>query len=335
MTTVQLEEAKSLIERGTTPYTRLAFVLLDNAAEIVMFRNIELSLMLNPVNEQILHSWEEIAERTDDPYVHAEYDEMKTKVVSHGKRKKLDLYFDEKVNFLQAQERIEPREGRVLKKLHSYRNELYHRDTAREVTIASACLLYFDLVCSLFENLSQFMFQTLGVEPSPVLAKYGPPEMQWGIPSRRAIVTALRQGLGIDERGLKLNLVTHLASRLDELEESLKYIQDNLFGGLVEKLPSGPRRLAIRLAQVHEEYEYREPPPFEELLKLKLRYSQASITRWKASIKSIDKLNEKLDLFAAFADIEDDFEPFENQVDSLVERLDFQFQREEDLRRGK
>ncbi|GAA2522951.1 hypothetical protein GCM10010201_21440 [Pilimelia columellifera subsp. columellifera] len=35
---VQLQEAKDLLERETAVHARLAFVLLDNAAEIMMFR---------------------------------------------------------------------------------------------------------------------------------------------------------------------------------------------------------------------------------------------------------------------------------------------------------
>jgi hypothetical protein len=40
-------------------------------------------------------------------------------------------------------------------------------------------------------------------------------------------------------------------------------------------------------------------------------------------------------LFAAFADIEDHFEPLEVQVNDLVERIDLDLEREVDMRRGK
>ena len=46
--TVQLEEAKALIERNTAAHARLAFILLDNAAEVLMFRNVEVLLSSNP-----------------------------------------------------------------------------------------------------------------------------------------------------------------------------------------------------------------------------------------------------------------------------------------------
>jgi hypothetical protein len=39
--TIQLEEAKALIERNSAAHGRLAFILLDNAAEVLMLRNVE------------------------------------------------------------------------------------------------------------------------------------------------------------------------------------------------------------------------------------------------------------------------------------------------------
>jgi hypothetical protein len=43
----------------------------------------------------------------------------------------------------------------------------------------------------------------------------------------------------------------------------------------------------------------------------------------------------RLDLFAAFADTEDAFEPFEERMMALDLRLELEIQREVDVRRGK
>jgi hypothetical protein len=42
--TAQLEEARALNERDNAARSRLAFILLDNAAEVLMFRNVEVLL---------------------------------------------------------------------------------------------------------------------------------------------------------------------------------------------------------------------------------------------------------------------------------------------------
>ena len=44
MTAVQLDEARNLLDRGTVSHARLAFILLDNAAEVIMRRNAEVEL---------------------------------------------------------------------------------------------------------------------------------------------------------------------------------------------------------------------------------------------------------------------------------------------------
>jgi hypothetical protein len=80
--TVQLEEAKALIERNTSAHGRLAFLLLDNAAEVLMFRNVEVLLTGNPRLEDLVRQWEEILQRTDDPEARRQRDELTAQIVS-------------------------------------------------------------------------------------------------------------------------------------------------------------------------------------------------------------------------------------------------------------
>ena len=49
----------------------------------------------------------------------------------------------------------------------------------------------------------------------------------------------------------------------------------------------------------------------------------------------LQEVGDRLELFAAFADIEDAFEPFEEQMTDLDVRIELEEQREMDLRRGK
>ena len=78
---MQLEEAKALIAHETLPHARLAFILLDNAAEILMFRNIEVLLAPNPTYERILKRWDEILKERDDPQACIERDRIARQVV--------------------------------------------------------------------------------------------------------------------------------------------------------------------------------------------------------------------------------------------------------------
>ena len=122
--------------------------------------------------ERVLSQWKEILEQ--DP-ANAEarrrHGEVASEVVPRAVRRELARSFDAKVDFMRDRGDIRETESRVLKKLHRYRNELYHRDRVRPQTVQSACLLYFDMTCTLFERLaqSQFLIVTLHMEAPPAL----------------------------------------------------------------------------------------------------------------------------------------------------------------------
>ena len=60
---VQLDEAKAFLVRGTVSHARLAFILLDNAAEVIMRRNVEARLTHNAIMERVLRKWKEILQQ--------------------------------------------------------------------------------------------------------------------------------------------------------------------------------------------------------------------------------------------------------------------------------
>jgi hypothetical protein len=101
MMTVQLEEVKRLITHETSSHARLAFILLDNPAEVLMHRKVEGLLFHNPFYEKIVKRWEDILQHTDDPEAVRQLDEVKGKVVSKTKRAKLERTFAAKIEFLE------------------------------------------------------------------------------------------------------------------------------------------------------------------------------------------------------------------------------------------
>jgi hypothetical protein len=336
MMAVQLDEASAFLARGSVSHARLAFILLDNAAEVIMRRNVEERLVGNMHMERVLKQWKEILER--DP-TNAEarrhHDEVEREVVPRATRKNLARSFDAKVDFIRDRGDIQETESRVLKKLHRYRNELYHRDRIRPETVRSACLLYFDMTCVLFERLSQYPFITVSIhmETPPALRKFVAPETAKGYPTEEQIAASLRSSLGIDDVGLKKALAAHLTGRLDDLDESISRAERSLFGGIAEIAPSGRWRQAIvHLAQWEEES---LPGSIDELLSARVRYGEADLTAWRQQVADLQEVGDKLELFAAFADIEDAFEPFEEQLTDLDVRIDLEEQREMDRRRGK
>ena len=336
MMAVQLDEASAFLARKTVSHARLAFILLDNAAEVIMRRNVEVRLAGNRLMERVLSQWREILEQ--DP-ANAEarrhHDEVATEIVPRAARKELARSFDAKVDFIRDHGDIRETESRVLKKLHRYRNELYHRDRVRPETVQSACLLYLDMACTLFERLAQSHFKTvtLHMEAPPALRKFNARETAEGYPTEGQIAATLRAGLGIDEASLKEALADHLTGRLDDLDETISRAESSLFGAITELAPSGPWRQAIiSLAQWEKES---LPGSIDELLATRVRYGGTDLAAWRKKVTELLEVSGRLELFAEFADIEDAFEPFEELMTDLDVRIELEEQREMDLRRGK
>jgi hypothetical protein len=333
---VQLDEAKVFLTRGTVSHARLAFILLDNAAEVIMRRNIEVRLTHNPGMERMLRQWKEILQQyPGDAEARRYHYEVAREVVPRATRRELARLFDAKVDFIRDGGDLQETESRVLKKLHRYRNELYHRDRMRAETVRSACLLYFDMACALFERLPQYAIRTASIHMEAPLAlrRFNTNEGATGYPAEEQIAASLRADLGIDDVGLKKILAAHLTSRLDDLDETISRAERSLFGAFVEVIPSGPWRQAIvHLAQWENE---NLPDTIEELLAARVRYSEADLAAWRQKVVDLQEAGDRLELFAAFADIEGAFEPFEERVTDLDMRIDLEAQLGLDLQRGK
>jgi hypothetical protein len=336
MMAVQLDEASTFLSRKTISHARLAFILLDNAAEVIMRRGIEVHLGGNTLMERVLNQWKEILEE-DPSNAHArqQHDEVASEVVPRATRKELARSFDAKVGFLRQRGDIPETDSRILSKLHRYRNELYHRDRVRPETVQSACLLYFDLTCTLFERVRQsgLGIVTFHMETPPALRKFNPGHATKGYPSQGQIAAALRSGLGIDDASLKDALVRHITCRLDDLDAAISRSERALHGVVMKIAPSGPwRQATIKIAQ----WEKEDPPgSFDELLATQVRYGEADLGAWRRHLADLHEITGRLDLFAAFADLEDAFEPFEHMVTDLDVRIRLEEQREMEMLRGK
>lgn len=62
---------------------------------------------------------------------------------------------------------------------------------------------------------------------------------------------------------------------------------------------------------------------------------RTDLAAWRQKVTELREVSGRLELFAAFADIEDAFEPFEELMTDLDVRIELEEQRESDQRRGK
>ena len=124
-----------------------------------------------------------------------------------------------------------------------------------------------------------------------------------------------------------------LSAHLDALEATVSRVRDLLFGTLPELAPRLPwRQLVVHLAQWKGE---QLPDSFEVLLAAEVKYSEADLAAWRQMADGLQNVVERVEQFAAFADTEDAFEPFEELMTALDLRFDLEIQHEVDLKRGK
>ena len=100
------------------------------------------------------------------------FTELQGKVVSNTRLKKIERDFNAKCDYLGQRGLLAGPQVRILKKLHKYRNETYHRDVLRPATLASAAKIYIYLVCSMMRNFPVYMIALLASDPPPALARY-------------------------------------------------------------------------------------------------------------------------------------------------------------------
>ncbi|MBU4448236.1 MAG: hypothetical protein KKD99_06590 [Proteobacteria bacterium] len=127
----QLEVAGDLIDKDTPTTSRLALFLIDNFAELIMYR---IAL-----------------------YKFARDDQWKTMRPSKypfKNREDIKNHFDSKLNcILNDLKLIEQSDASVFRVGHKLRNEAYHNGILREIIITPVTRTYFKTICSIFQKL--------------------------------------------------------------------------------------------------------------------------------------------------------------------------------------
>lgn len=331
----QVEESKRLILQDDIPYFRTAFVLLDNAAEILMHRQSTMELMHNDFYRRMR---ETAIKGLDSEKIKKFDQEVKLPPIIDCKRERLiQRYFDEKTKFLSEDKRyIKKTTAAVLRSLHKYRNELYHNDTVREETIRASTILLFEIVCDLLLQLPPSGYSILSSENYNTLGwkrffkKYQVKKM--GILDKRTwnkVVKKLKGKVTITCRELREALKTHLLSRIDEAIQGVEFVMTD---GLGEK--SKERTLKyIQLVESGVIIGLRDSNAL--LRKFKAKYKMKDFEKWERRIDKFNNIRSKIQLFKVFSKIENEFEEIEKQIIKASSELDAAIQHEIDVARGK
>lgn len=321
----QINQCKEFIINGDIPHLRMAFVLLDNAAEILMYRKIEYEFERDDYWNILRKQAEQI--RSSQPLLI-----NCPSPVPELKRQKILKYFDEKTFFLsEDRDYIHPSKTKALRLLHRYRNETFHRDKVRRETIKPLTILYFEIVCDLLVDLDPHHFSISSEDNwNDFYQKYNlhTKDIYNGNALLETLKNNFKKELNITASSLKEQLTEHLLNRFEEAFEGLEFIRHGLYqnsetlGDALKKVQLLESGKQVDFSNFNQEFQSFRP-----------KYTLKSFDDWKESIKKFS--NDKLNLLSEFVEIEEDFEKLEIQINSSVFKLDSAIQAEIDRRRGK
>ncbi len=332
----QLDEARRYIEDGRLEHLRLAFLLLDNAAEIQMDHCIKHDLQHEEMRERLRNNVLSTPSQDDLPPILQELVDSAGNIqvrhlwvhLSRSEKSKLDRLFDEKVDYMVSRgKHLHTGIAAPLKYLHRYRNEAYHRTEVRTETIRTASLILLEINCQMLQAVPQYSRSISSAEDYSWLqerfhVKPFSLDINLGL-----IADHMRSGLLASDEMVATALANHLKDRFCQLRDSLEFIVEN--GGLADQ----------DTALVKSQY-YAEVPPPADLWRtipsaFVPKYSLSSIQELEAQLSHIRSAPNRLGAFGRFATVEKALEPIEKSVNDLARRIDAAIQLAVDIARGK
>ena len=324
---VEIEEAGRLARIGRVPHLRLAFLLLDNAVEVMLHREVEGETWFQGVNVAMtvqMRSMEHI--HGDKPEFMALLADIESRVLPERKMEDLEERFRAKVNFLAERKRLDPAVATIVKKFHRYRNDLYHRLQLRREVLEPGTLVYFDVACAILASW-RFQRSWSSGEPYTDLARFGVTlhsAFKDDITSHVAM--QLRESVGIDVESVRSALISHLNGRLDDLDHVIVMIRDAMPEEYDE--PDDVFRI------IQSDWKNELPPP-SDLRSRRFPVSERKLQLWRRQVGSLTGITDRYAMYARYAEIEDAFESFEEEANDLYEAIERMVQQAIDEERGK
>jgi hypothetical protein len=332
--TVHVEEAIRLGTASDNAHLRLGLMLLDSAAELLMHRQCRSAISSSEMWSALLRSSEEIYARTGSAEDRGRVEDARAKTISNTRRKRIDREFDAKCDFLREKGLLAASQVRVLKKLHQYRNETYHRDKLRPAVLASAAKIYIYLVCSMMRDfpVNGMSYRRAGV--ASAIAKYLSDGERVGFGTQARIGTQLLEAAGLaTQRELGTILGSHIHARLDELIEDVEFIAS--WHREVNQDESWDLEAVLGVVSLRSPTDYRYVLLTSDLARRVAGYKPELLDGLRELAEGLAQVEDQLSAFALFADIEDIFEPLEAKVKDLAVHVDGAIQYEIDRARGK
>lgn len=332
---VHVEEALRLAECDDEAHLRLALMLLDSAAELILQRAVQTKVALQYWDTHMLNKFDRAEQQgmqlPED--VRKSQAELRSRVLSTSKLRLLERNFDAKAEYLAELGDLPVAEVRVLRKLHAYRNEAYHRDKVRPGSLRSAVNIYSYLVCTMMRDL-KITGLAISLEVPVGLKRYlGDDLWAAGFDAPKRIAEILLSSSGMDKQEeLGIALGNHLDDRLQALLDGADEI-----AGFISGRPSGEEwdiETALVLVQVVDDRAAAFLTP-DAARRTRVPFTVEDLEALRLRAQALAHETEPVAAFAEFADIEDAFEPVEGKVEEALIAIDREIQLQMDIARGK
>lgn len=330
-TVIQVVEARRLADFKDVAHGRLALLLLDNAAETMLYRRARTALIEAEWYGNALRSLADIQEN-DNEELRAFREELESKSVSEKTREKIERNFSDLVRFVFTRPDCDLEEelAGCLNALHRYRNDAYHADFVRADVLGPANEIYFYLCCRLLKD-QKYMMWPMG-DPPAVVAKLLGLDLQRpsGLWDEKSLGDAVADELlarsHLDHKGISSALAAHLTARVGTLDKNLDEFIDYI--GLAD------RSSALRAIQLEPLSGERRVRP-EDFWTHPLVVTEKTIQGWARRATSIEKLASAQEALRQFDEIEKAMASFEEQLEPFMIAMDREIQHDIDEMRGK
>ena len=336
---VQVAESNRMLVQCGVARWRISVLLLDNTTELLLKLECDNRLAFNGLRRELLDSvnFQIAAGQThldkapfqdddDEPELLTdERDRLERQIVSELELAAIERDFNRKTAYLVQNKFLSVQHGTVLKRLHKYRNEIYHEDKIRPATVEAAAKIYTYVVCDLMKRVRPgWVISMKTPDLDALFASQYPhsPSIAFLEPFADALLAQSPVGTPLV---LSQTLSQHIIDRLDELDSDLDYIAS---GGGIHKTDEQTREKTLhRLVRVTNLF------LSPDARKLTTHYGH--VRKWRAAAVNLATIDDYMRAFDKFASLEAALEIIEEPVRDIVIAIDRNIEMEIDRRRGK
>lgn len=327
---VSIRAAQGLYRGGSDAQLRTALILLDSAAELLLYVAVRDEMQWWPMREQMYSYATEPVETVTLPASVKLADMPKDArwSLSKSAKDKVEHEFKKKLELLEFTGTVPTAYRIALSRLHDYRNAAYHRDVLRAETLRTSVELFFYLVAQLLRLFRPMMWRLPDreeVQRIATLLDVSEESAMGGQPGlQHALAAAILGALDLEEQGVQAVLATNVIDRVDSLEDQLDLVLDVIpEHGLT-------RADVIRIVQ-----DDNVPMSIDAMRRKQYAITQRKITSWRTDAETVRQASTAIDGFNLYADIESRMGAFETAVEKMAIAADQEVQRQIDERRGK